>query len=155
MDFSVAEQMERRHFAFGAICAVSNRIETAGKYVLGELTVKQWFFLAALTSFFKDPPTLSALAEVIGSSHQNVKQLALRLEEKGYLRIEADLEDRRALRISEEPKAMAYAEEYEKKQEDFLDMFYQGISEEEIQIFSTVLQKVTGNLDRMKEGEKQ
>jgi DNA-binding MarR family transcriptional regulator len=44
-------------------------------------------------------PSLKQCAAAIGTSHQNVKQLALALERKGFLRIVPDAEDGRVRRL--------------------------------------------------------
>jgi DNA-binding MarR family transcriptional regulator len=45
------------------------------------------------------PPTISRIAQAMAMSHQNLKQIALALERKGFLRIEVDAADRRARRL--------------------------------------------------------
>lgn len=45
------------------------------------------------------PPTQGQVAQALGMTHQNVKQIALALERKGFLVIEADAADRRARRL--------------------------------------------------------
>lgn len=46
-----------------------------------------------------EPPTLSVVARALGMTHQNVKQLALVLERKGFIEIAVDPLDRRARRL--------------------------------------------------------
>ncbi|MCS4517459.1 hypothetical protein JTS93_20945 [Clostridium botulinum] len=41
-------------------------------------------FYVNINEFFKEPPTLSELALEIGTSHQNAKQIAIKLEEKDF-----------------------------------------------------------------------
>jgi DNA-binding MarR family transcriptional regulator len=45
------------------------------------------------------PPTLSAVAAGLGMTHQNVKQIAVALERKGFLEIRVGEEDRRSRRL--------------------------------------------------------
>lgn len=45
------------------------------------------------------PPTISAVAAGLTMTHQNVKQIAVALERKGFLAIQIDAEDRRARRL--------------------------------------------------------
>ena len=44
-------------------------------------------------------PTITALAAGVGMTHQNVKQIALALQRKGFLNIEVDAHDRRSRRL--------------------------------------------------------
>lgn len=44
-------------------------------------------------------PTISAVAEALGMTHQNVKQIVVALERKGFVEIQVDAADRRARRL--------------------------------------------------------
>lgn len=46
-----------------------------------------------------EAPTISAVAQTLGMTHQNVKQIAAALERKGFLDIVVDTADRRARRL--------------------------------------------------------
>lgn len=46
-----------------------------------------------------EPPTMGQVAQALAMTHQNVKQIALVLQRKGFVRIETDLTDRRARRL--------------------------------------------------------
>lgn len=57
---------------------------------------------AALLQFIEAqpvPPTIGTVAAGLSMTHQNVKQIALALERKGFLTIETDAQDRRARRL--------------------------------------------------------
>lgn len=45
------------------------------------------------------PPTISAVADALAMTHQNVKQIALALQRKGFLEIQVDAQDRRSRRL--------------------------------------------------------
>ncbi len=62
------------------------------------LTSRQWLLLAVL-SRSTQAPTLSEAATVYGTSRQNVKQIALQLAARGYVRLEPDAADARATRV--------------------------------------------------------
>jgi DNA-binding MarR family transcriptional regulator len=64
------------------------------------LTSRQWLLLAVLDRWFRGrSPSLTEAAARYGSSRQNVKQLALGLERRGYLRLVLDSGDRRTTRL--------------------------------------------------------
>ena len=44
-------------------------------------------------------PTISAVAQALGMTHQNVKQIVVALERKGFVEIRVDAADRRARRL--------------------------------------------------------
>ncbi len=94
------DNIDKRYHIFGMLFLLSNKLETLGNNFLGELTTKQWFFMLILMNFFKEPPTLSELALEMGTSHQNAKQIAIKLEEKGFLVVKKDTKDKRVLRLT-------------------------------------------------------
>ena len=64
---------------------------------------------AALTTVIEvlDRPSITQAAEALGTSHQNLKQLAAALERKGLLTISADPADGRAKRLATTAKSRA------------------------------------------------
>ncbi|WP_062298773.1 MarR family transcriptional regulator [Demequina maris] len=63
------------------------------------LSAKQWMLLVAIETFGDEAPTLGEAADRYGTSRQAAKQLALRLERAGFLRIASDPSDARTLRL--------------------------------------------------------
>jgi DNA-binding MarR family transcriptional regulator len=64
------------------------------------ITSRQWLLLAVLDSaFIGRAPTITEAAVIYGSSRQNVKQIALQLERRGWLRLEPDPADARVVRL--------------------------------------------------------
>jgi DNA-binding MarR family transcriptional regulator len=65
-----------------------------------DLTSRQWLLLAVLARGFPDgAPSLSEAAAAYGSSRQNVKQIAIGLEARGFLRLVPDERDGRTTRL--------------------------------------------------------
>lgn len=62
------------------------------------LTTRQWLLLAILSRSGR-PLSLSESAARYGSSRQNIKQIAVGLERRGYLRLLPDPDDARTLRL--------------------------------------------------------
>lgn len=64
------------------------------------LTSRQWLLLAVIDKGFPGcAPTISEASAVFGTSRQNVKQVAVQLERRGWLRLVPDPADRRVLRL--------------------------------------------------------
>jgi DNA-binding MarR family transcriptional regulator len=64
------------------------------------LTSRQWLLLGVIEKAFPGrPPTISEAAGVFGTSRQNVRQVVSQLERGGWLRLEPDPDDRRAIRL--------------------------------------------------------
>ncbi len=69
------------------------------------LTGRQWLLLVVLTRAFPaEKPTLSQAAEIYGTSRQNVKQIALQLQARGFVELLADPSDGRITRLGLTPK---------------------------------------------------
>nr|WP_307757088.1 MarR family transcriptional regulator [uncultured Christensenella sp.] len=146
---TIPSTIDSRHAVFGSLFLLSTKLEAIGNDFLDELTVKQWFFLAVLTAFFKEPPTVGQLAAQMGNSHQNVKQLALRLEEKGFIDIRKDTSDRRVLRIVPLEKAQEYEKLHHAKNEIFLKTLFEGFSSTELKKLQDGLASLYENLLQM------
>ena len=78
--------IEDRYYLFGMLAAFANRMQTVGDSVFEEITWKQWFALLG-ASILQPSPSISQVADFVGTSHQNMK-LLLRLESTGLVRLE-------------------------------------------------------------------
>ena len=138
--------MDKRFALFGYFFAMSNRLQTVGDRFYEEITCKQFFLMICLRLFENGAPTINELSEIMGCSHQNVKSIAGKLEEKGYLEIRSDSVDARKLRIRLTSKADSLAQEYQKKELDFIDMLFTGISDKQIETTFKTLEKMEENI---------
>lgn len=143
------EGMDGRYLAFGLLFAASNRLETVGDRYLEEVTAKQWYLLLCLTTFFERPPTLSQLAEQMGSSRQNVKQLALKLEKKGFVALVRDESDRRALRVGPTGQLAAYQARRQERDGAFVERLFAGVAPEELAAANRLLLALCNRLEEM------
>ncbi len=84
VDFS---QIPAEYFLLGLMSAFENRFQTIADNVMKEISWKQFFAIICIT-MCKEPPTINELSEILGSSHQNVKQILLKLEKKGFIKFE-------------------------------------------------------------------
>lgn len=141
------KSMDKRFALFGYFFAMSNRLQTVGDRFYEEITCKQFFLMICLRLFENGAPTINELSEIMGCSHQNVKSIAGKLEEKGYLEIRPDSDDARKLRIRLTNKADSLAKKYQKKEVDFIDMLFTGISDKQIEITFKTLEKMEENIN--------
>ena len=93
--------MENNQYNFGVLMMLKNKIETLLDKELFEygVTAKQWYLSMLVNYMFDYEPTISQVAKVMGSSHQNVKQIANRLYDKQLIELYRDKLDKRAIRI--------------------------------------------------------
>ena len=107
------DELEARAEIFGSVFLIAQHLTRRADRELADLglTTRQWLLLAVLTKTFPGvSPTLSQAAQEYGSSRQNVKQMALGLETRGFVRLVADPADARATRIEVTELVQAFDE---------------------------------------------
>ena len=121
-------------YIFGGLFVVTQRWKNIGdRYLQKEnLTTVQWLLLAILVKKFDNPPTLSQAAEAMGTSRQNVKQIALKLEKKGFLQLIAETSDNRILRLYMTKQSRLFWEEREEKDDLNVAVIFTGLTDDEI-----------------------
>ena len=126
-------QLEDRTFVFGSLFVTANLLETLLDRAFADygITSKQWLLLITIQSLFQEPPTVSQVAAAMGSSHQNVKQVALNLERRGFLRLEKSERDARTTRLIVTDACRAFAEGTQQAGEAFMKEAFSGVSEED------------------------
>jgi DNA-binding MarR family transcriptional regulator len=99
--------------AFGSLFVIMAHLSRRADRELADLglTTRQWLLLAVLTNALPGSrPSLSEAAEKYGSSRQNVKQVALGLEARGFVRLVPDPADARTTRIELTDKVRVFDE---------------------------------------------
>ena len=143
-------KVDDRHFLFAMITALANRMQMVGDTFFQEVTWKQWFVLLGI-SIFTTPPTIMQLADTIGTSHQNVKQLLLRLQRAEYVRLEKDPADQRRTLVHLTERFSDFERKYQEESMEFISQMYKGIDEKDILIARKVLESIEANLKRFSE----
>lgn len=143
------ESIDKKKFIFGSLFLLGNRLQVIGdKYLEKEgITTKQWLLIVMIAQFVDSIPTLSEVAQLMGSSRQNVKQLTLRLQEKGFVSIKKDERDSRVLRLKLTEKSAVFWEERKEKDEQFIIDIFNGLSEEEIHIMCNGFNRLFHNIE--------
>ncbi|RSK25968.1 MarR family transcriptional regulator [Bacillus sp. HMF5848] len=136
--------LEKEASIFGSVFLLANKLQALidqdfAKY---GLTAKQWFLMAVLGKFFSESATISQLASVMGSSHQNVKQLALKLEKGGWVRMEKDKHDKRITRVSLTIQTEQFWEGRQHNDVKFFNELFANFTESEIDGLFTGLEKL-------------
>lgn len=140
-------------FIFGALLVIANKMDTLLDRVLSKynITSKQWFLLLILFNLFEKPPTIKEAAKEMGSSHQNVKQVALKLEEKGMLKLERDKKDLRATRLVVTEKSYDFWKAAENDGIKFMKEFYSGVENDRLKNARLFISQIMRNLKVMEE----
>lgn len=147
------KSLDQQRYIFGSLFLLANKLQVIGDQYLGkdDMTTKQWFLTVMISQFRDNPPTLSEVAELMGSSRQNVKQLALKLEEKEFLRIEKDEQDARALRLKLTEKSQVFWEKRENQDNQFIIELFSSFNEEEINTMANCFGKLVEKIEKMGE----
>lgn len=145
------QELKQQAFIFGNFFLLANRLQVVCDQYLKKdnITTKQWLLLAAISQFVDATPTLSQVSEMIGYSRQNIKQLALKLEKKEFLKIIKDEQDTRAYRLVLTEKCNLYWKSREEMDNKFIMEIFSCLTSEETNILSAgipkVLAKITEN----------
>ncbi len=146
----VRNRYDNQHFLFGLFFSFGNRLQAAGDAFYDEITSKQFFLSICLGIFGKEAPTLGELADVFGSSHQNVKQIINKMEKSGYVVTFTDPEDKRKVRVKGTDKLKQLGEKYNEKGTWFLEQLYEGIDEKDLEVTCKTIAAIEKNLIKLK-----
>lgn len=147
------EQMDKRLLIYANTFLVANKLQAATDAELEVITAKQWLMIIILGAF-DEPPTLMQLAKMCGSSHQNTKQIALKLNEKGYVKLLKDEKDGRVMRIYKTEKVEELSQRFEEPSKLFINELFSDLTAEEIDVMSRALFILSDRLDKMNRSRK-
>ena len=133
---------------FTKIFLLSLRLENIGNRTLkkDQLTIKQFLLIASIESFDK-PPSIKEVADMVSTSHQNVKEIADRLERRGFIKIERDKKDKRILRLKTTEKNARYWESRLDEHEDVIFSLFNPFTDKEIHAFKVLINKFLVHLE--------
>ena len=140
------QEIESPFFLLGQISAFENRYQAKADNFFEEISWKQFFAIICI-NLCKESPTIKELAEIMGSSHQNVKQILNKLEDKGYVKTVLDVQDKRKQRITVTEKTIAFCEEHDKGSQIIVKKIFEGIDEKDIGTVIKTLLQMEKNLE--------
>ncbi|TLG72518.1 MarR family winged helix-turn-helix transcriptional regulator [Culicoidibacter larvae] len=141
--------MRNQEFIFGAMFQYSNKLQNIGDRVFGDISMKQWFLLAAIHAIALEHPGLSEVADFIGYSRQNVKKIALQLESAGLVVLQKDKDDKRFTRISMTPACHQYLKTREPDEERLMKQLFRNFSATELDVLAQLMYKLGDNITTM------
>lgn len=144
---------EDEYMMFGMMFVLGNKLQTIGDSFYEEITSKQWLVLLMLEVFGENPPTLNELSETMGSSHQNTKQIVLKLQTKKYVELYTDEKDKRKIRIRRTPKCDELSQKYEGNEQLFMKQLFSGIDKKNVAVTLETLMQFEKNLEGIKNGK--
>lgn len=144
------ENMDKRLIAYVNIFICANRLQAIMDKGMEDITARQWLVLTMLGAF-SEPPTLKQISELSGVTHQSMRQIADRLEERGLVKIVPDERDRRAIRLIKTEAAEKIRERDTERNYGFVFGLFSCLDKTESEVFCTALEKLCGKLSELKE----
>lgn len=118
-------------FVLGLLSAFNNRLQASADNFFKEITWKQ-FFAIICVNLCKESPTLNELSEIMGSSHQNVKQILLKLEKKDFIKMIPDKSDKRKQRIALTEKCMDFMNNNSAQSDEIICRIFHDIDKDSL-----------------------
>lgn len=138
-----------KNLLFAGVFIQENRLHAIyDRY--NEMSCKQWLLMAVCRAF-DEPPDLSALAEAMGCSRQNVKKLALNLEKEGYVTLEKSSVDGRALCVRKTEKGLQFTRDNTELGAKVHDAIFKEFTEEEISQYYQLSIKMMHGINHLEE----
>ena len=144
------EGIEAPYFLLGLLSAFDNRFQAAADKLIGAMSWKQ-FFTVICINMCREAPGIKELAGILGTSHQNTKQILLKLEKKGFVRLEGDKKDKRKQRISLTEKCRAFCEKNDVTGAQVMQQLFAGIAPENLQTTIRTIMQMENNLKGLSE----
>lgn len=140
--------IESSFFLLGLISAFENRYQAKADAFFEDISWKQFFAIICI-NLCKESPTIKEIATIMGSSHQNVKQILNKLEKRGYVEIISDEKDKRKQRVILTEKTMKLCAERDMESKEVVGRIFSGVDEDEIKTVIKVLLKLEDNLKQI------
>lgn len=135
-------------FLLGLLSAFDNSYQAKADAFFGELSWKQVFAIVCI-DMCREAPTLRELSLVMGSSHQNVKQILLKLEKKGFVTMQTDEMDRRKQRIFLTKKAREFSASHDEQSQKIVGAIFEGIPQDELDTTIQTILHMERNLKKL------
>lgn len=147
----ITMEIPAREYLFGSIFLLANRLQTLGDGYLEEVTLKQWLLLIMIHVMDREHPSVTEVADFMGSTRQNVRKMLEVLEGKGFVELLANPLDRRTLSVALTPKTEQFFARFQAKGDAFLDQLFAGIPPEELAVTCRTVEALFENMERMGE----
>ena len=130
--------------SFGYLFLLSRRFEYITDRVLRKngLTTKQLLVLIGIGRGFTEPPSVSQIAELLGTGHQNVKAIAAKLEKRGFVKMVRDEKDKRRWLLTLTPKNQEYWDTRFQEHKAAMLSLFESITPSEVQQLHKLVQKL-------------
>ena len=112
-----------------------------------DLTAKQFFMMIVIGSH-QEELNLGQISDIFGTSHQNVKQICLKLEKSGYVKLYKDPNDQRVLRVKLTEKAKIFWKNRDQADDQTMREMFLALETDELK---ALMESLIAVLDRTKQ----
>ncbi|MCL2091032.1 MAG: MarR family transcriptional regulator [Micrococcales bacterium] len=138
---------------FAAIFILANRMQMLGDAMDPRVTTKQWGVLEAVDKAERPDPSLSEIAQMVGTSRQNVKKLVVALEHEGLVRLRRDPDDARATRVTKTDECRRHLAARDVTERAFLADLFDGVPPDVVDGLVEGLAHLLDNVARMEDAD--
>lgn len=135
-------------YLIGLLSSFNNSFQATADLIYKEITWKQFFAIVCI-SICKEAPTLGEVSKLMGSSHQNVKQILLKLEKIGFIEFIVDETDKRKQRIILTDKCIEFSNDNNIEALKKMDILYKNIDKKDLLTTIKVISQMRNNLIEM------
>ncbi|MBI2850375.1 MAG: MarR family transcriptional regulator [Chloroflexi bacterium] len=135
-------------FLISKIKQISERIfdKKLRRYGIGDLNTAQGRIIFSLWQHDNMPITELARRTALGKT--TLTSMLDRLEQSGYIVSKVDEKDKRKTIIALSEKSRGLEKRYADVSKEMTDLFYEGLSEEQVDEFEGSLKRILGNLTK-------
>ena len=135
-------------YLIGLLSSFNNSFQATADLIYKEITWKQFFAIVCI-SICKEAPTLGEVSKLMGSSHQNVKQILLKLEKKDFIKFVTDDIDKRKQRILLTDKCIKFSNDNNVEALKKMAILYKNIDKKDLLTTIRVISQMRNNLIEM------
>lgn len=132
---------------FFSLFVLSNRIATDVDKSLENLTLKQMLLLILIEII--GGGSYTELGQIMGSSRQNIKKLAVALEKKGFVQMTVDPKNAKASLVKSTGKSQEHFQELDNFYDCKLTQLFSAFTDEEVAYLFNLLAKAFQGLEEM------
>lgn len=142
------DRLDQEEWIIGSVSLLANRLAQFGDAMLPDITFRQWFLLLLISRMDLTEKSIHRIAEVAGTSRQNVKKLLVPLEKKGYVQIQKSARDARSLQVELTGKAWQYFSDHAKLTAGETERLFAPFQPEEVRQLAELLEKLQKCLEQ-------
>ena len=134
---------------FSSLFIISNELQTFFDQYDPKITLKQ-FMLMTIVKQSEQPLTFTKLGALLGCSRQNIKKLAVLLEQKEIVKITTDPHDNRASIVMPTPTFYEYFDSMSTVHTEILAKLFEHYSDEELSMLFKTLTRLHEGVEQLR-----